>query len=97
MKKKWFMIGLLLVITAILVITNPSEKDYEAVFLTEMEKSDKNLKKYYKLERIDFYFFSTYTTFIANENGITHLGILGQFFRISDGQFDYPKWLELFH
>jgi hypothetical protein len=49
-----------------------------------------------KIERVNFYIFSTYTPFIYVESDVTHLGVFGHFIRISEGQFDYPRWLELF-
>lgn len=49
-----------------------------------------------KIERVNFYIFSTYTPFFYVEPGATDLGVFGHFIRISDGQFDYPWWLELF-
>jgi hypothetical protein len=48
------------------------------------------------IERINFFIFSTYIPVVYSEKGITHLGIMGKFIQISDGQFDYPVWLELF-
>ncbi|MFC4355043.1 hypothetical protein ACFO0S_08295 [Chryseomicrobium palamuruense] len=46
------------------------------------------------IEHYNFFLFSTYTPFVHDEYGITHLGTLGQFFPISEGQFDQPFWLE---
>jgi hypothetical protein len=95
MKKKW-MIAAVLMILFVLYSTNPTKQDYEAIYLQGVVESNEKFEKYYELERINFIFFSTYTPFIAHENGITHLGVLGHFFPITDGPFDYPNWLEFF-
>jgi hypothetical protein len=95
--KKWsFIIVIFIILFSLFALTNPTESDY----------NDFQLKKYgelplvsseIELERINFIVFSTYTPFRHYENGITHLGIMGKFIRISDGQFDYPTWLEFFN
>jgi hypothetical protein len=47
---------------------------------------------------INFYLFSTYAPMMPMDHyGIVHLGFIGIFFKISEGQYDYPKWLEFFH
>jgi hypothetical protein len=97
MKRKWMFIGLFFLAIITLTITNPSKEDYEAIFVHPHIKTAEIFNKHYQLERINFFLFSTYTPIVAEEHGKTHLGILGNFFPISDGQFDYPKWLELFN
>lgn len=46
------------------------------------------------IEHYNFFLFSTYTPFVYEDYGMTHLGFLGQFFPISEGQFDQVFWLE---
>jgi len=95
------------------LITNPTTESYmrfwENEFGEEMSLvgEDKGFVRYLevegdgkiplRVEKINFYVFSTYTPIIYNEHGVTHLGIFGKFIRISKGQFDYPRWLELFN
>jgi hypothetical protein len=97
MKRKWMLIGLVLFVVITLTTTNPSKEDYEAIFVHPHVKKAEIFNKHYELEHINFFLFSTYTPVVAEEHGKTQLGILGNFFAISDGQFDYPKWLELFN
>jgi hypothetical protein len=97
MKRKWMFIGLFFLAVITLTTTNPSQEDYEAIFVHPHLKKAENFNEHYQLEHLNFLLFSTYTPIVAEEHGKTHLGILGNFFPISDGQFDYPKWLELFN
>lgn len=41
-------------------------------------------------------FFQLIHHFFYVEPGAVHLGMFGHFFQISKGEFDYPRWLELF-
>ncbi|WP_442598802.1 hypothetical protein [Neobacillus sp. D3-1R] len=79
-----------------LFTTNPTEDDYDR-FSEKIygKQPDSNLPT--ELERLNFLFFSTYTPVVAFENGVTHLGIAGKFIKISEGQFDYPWFLEIFN
>jgi hypothetical protein len=97
MKMKWMFIGLFMIAVITLTTTNPTKEDYEAIFVHPHVKTAEIFNKNYQLERINFFLFSTYTPIVAEEHGKTYLGILGHFFPISEGQFDYPKWLELFN
>lgn len=87
---------LLFALSLIAAGTNPSEEEY-------LEMFDNSYKQMLpdgvevEIERVNFYLFSTYTPIVGFEHGVTHLGIYGSFFPISDGQFDYPGWLELFN
>ena len=83
------------ILFGLLALTNPNEDDYYAYEEKEYTGSLLNFE-YVELERINFIVFSTYTPFVHSENGITHLGVFGVFIQISDGQFDYPKWMNLF-
>jgi hypothetical protein len=99
MKKRYIIISLSLLMIIIALLTNPTKEDYisfrnkQGAFIHVYDKAG---NKVIKLERVNFYIFSTYTPFIYVEPGMTHLGMFGHFFQISDGQFDYPSWLELF-
>lgn len=97
MKRKWMLMVFFFLVVITLTTTNPSKEDYEAIFVHPHVKSSDIFNKHYQLEQINFFLFSTYTPIVAEEHGKTHLGILGQFFPISEGQFYYPKWLELFN
>ncbi|WP_059170438.1 hypothetical protein [Bacillus sp. FJAT-27445] len=93
-KRKRLVFGIVIIIVLVfLALTNPNETDYYKEF------GDPHLDSLYisKLERINFFVFSTYTPYFFTEHGITHLGIMGKFIQISDGQFDYPWWLEFFN
>ena len=81
------MISALLVLIFILSIaTNPTKQEY-LQFIGQEEIPE---SIHIQLEEVNFFIFSTYTPFVAHESGITHLGIFGHFYQISDGQFDYP-------
>ncbi|GAA0342995.1 hypothetical protein GCM10008967_36840 [Bacillus carboniphilus] len=96
MKKRWKIIAiLLLACLCLFLFTNPNTSDYEVFSTDKYGEAPTDLPL--EIERVNFFLFSTYTPVIASEHGITHLGIVGQFFQISDGQFDYPWWLELFN
>jgi hypothetical protein len=93
---KWFIIVAFILFIFVLTFTNPTEEDYQQFIVNEFGEppiSDLPVE----IERVDFVIFSTYTPIVAFEHGITHLGIGGIFLQISDGQFDYPWWLELFN
>ncbi|MFS1513747.1 hypothetical protein VQL36_15085 [Chengkuizengella sp. SCS-71B] len=85
----------------LLILTNPNLEDYKKYMAQEEERLGITVPKTPKIiiEHINFYLFSTYTPFVEviDENGVTHLGIFGKFFKVSDGQFDYPWWLEPFN
>jgi hypothetical protein len=90
-----FIIGFLLVFTFLAILTNPSKQDY--LSYTE-EQSGIATPESIEIERINFYLFSTYAPMMPMDHyGIVHLGFIGIFFKISEGQYDYPKWLEFFH
>ena len=92
--KKRHMISALLVLIFILsVATNPTKQEYlQFIGWGEIPESI-----HIQIERVNFFMYSTYTPIVAHESGITHLGIFGHFYQISDGQFDYPWGLEFFN
>lgn len=96
---KWKIVGSFLIVLVILCyFTNPTIEDYVAFSEEEFGPVPKDLTFEFENERINFYLFSTFAPKLPLDNyGIVHLGILGIFFPISDGQFDYPWWLEFFN
>jgi len=93
-QKKKFIISALFVLIIILCMnTNPTKQEY--LQFSGWSEPPKSI--HIQIERVNFFIFSTYTPIVAHESGITHLGILGNFYQISDGQFDYPRWLEFFN
>src|SRR4051812_49596384 len=96
MKKRFFFIVIFVILFCYLALTNPSESDYNEFQLKKYGEPPLAYSEV-KLEHINFIVFSTYTPYYRYENGITHLGIMGKFIQISDGQFDYPTWLEFFN
>ncbi|WP_075618517.1 hypothetical protein [Paenisporosarcina indica] len=92
-KKRYIVSTILVLLIGVSIATNPTKKEY-------LQSTDWNhipTTPSFYIERINFYLFSTYTPVVAHEHGITHLGIFGDFYQISDGQFDYPSWLEFFN
>ncbi|BCB02567.1 hypothetical protein [Bacillus sp. KH172YL63] len=75
-------------------LTNPSPTEYHQ-YMKQSAGEDKPTE--FQVEHVNFYMFSAYTPIAYGEYGITHIGVFGRFFPISDGQFDYPVWLEPFH
>ncbi|WP_316568705.1 hypothetical protein [Neobacillus sp. YIM B06451] len=96
-RKRWVFGIVIMVVLIFLAFTNPNEKDYYNFIENEYGKSPEDRLYFSELERINFFVFSTYTPIFITEHGITHLGIMGKFIQISDGQFDYPLWLRLFN
>ncbi|QFT87534.1 hypothetical protein FIU87_02620 [Bacillus sp. THAF10] len=79
MKRGWIGGGVVLLLIVIAILTNPTLADYEGEKGELLEG---------EVEHINFYVFSTYTPVVHHEHGITHLGIFGKFYQMSDGQFD---------
>ncbi|TMU87261.1 hypothetical protein FGG79_03790 [Bacillus sp. BHET2] len=84
---------LTIILFGIAILTNPKKDEY--IQFTEETIGEPAIDV--EVEQINFVIFSSYTPIIFGEHGITHLGIFGQFIQISEGQFDYPAWLELFN
>jgi hypothetical protein len=88
---------IILAVLGLFALTNPNESDYYDFTVKEFGQPPHELMLFSRVERINFFLFSSYTPYFFIENGVTHLGIMGKFIRISDGQFDYPWWLEFFN
>jgi len=93
MKKRYMISAFLVLLIVLLIATNPTKQEY----LQFNDWEEKPSSIHVQIERINFYVFSTYTPVVAHEHGMTHLGVFGDFYQISDGQFDYPWWLEFFN
>lgn len=95
MKKKMIIPGILVLLAALAVITNPTKEDYLAF---SEESSGVPTPAEVEIEHINFFLFSTFAPKGPMDHyGIVQLGLYGHFFQISDGQFDYPWWLEFFN
>ncbi|MDZ5472878.1 hypothetical protein SM124_14185 [Bacillus sp. 31A1R] len=94
-KVRLIILGLLVVLIISSLMTNPTTEEY--LKFTE-EESGIATPKNIEIERINFYIFSTYAPKRPLDNyGSVHLGFMGKFYQISEGQFDYPWWLEFFN
>jgi hypothetical protein len=94
-RKRNIMISALIAfLLLILLLTNPTTEDYIAF---SEEQIGAQMSDEVEIERINFLVFSTYAPIYVHEYGRVHLGMSGMFFPISNGQFDYPWWLEFFN
>lgn len=94
--KKYSLLVLFFTMLLVGFFTNPSEEEYlEMTGEPIYEELPEGLEM--EVERVNFFLFSAYTPVVAGEHGMTHLGVYGRFFQISNGQFDYPVWLEVFN
>jgi hypothetical protein len=76
-------------------MTNPTKQEY---LQFSEEQSGIPTPSWVEIERINFYLFSTYAPKMPIDHyGIVHLGFMGNFFQISEGQYDYPWWLKFFN
>lgn len=95
MKNRYLTGGILAFIILLALLTNPSEEQY--LRFSEDRYGTIETPISMEIERINFLVFTAYTPIYFNEHGITHIGAFSTFFQISDGQFDYPMWLEIFN
>ena len=91
-KKMTIISTFILLIIILFISTNPTTQDY-LLYQDWKEISNPHIQ----IERKNFYLFSAYTPIVAHEHGMTHLVLMGNFYQISDGQFDYPWWLNFFN
>ena len=75
-------------------MTNPTKEEY---LQFSEEQSGIATPLSVEIERINFFIFSTYAPKFFDHYGIVHLGFMDNFFQISEGQYDYPWWLEFFN
>ncbi|WLD94565.1 hypothetical protein [Alkalihalobacillus sp. AL-G] len=92
LKKKYIISGFFVLLILLCIATNPTKQEYVLFSkgrIGEAPPSD------IQIEVKNFYVFSTFAPKLPMDHyGIVHLGFMGKFFRISDGQYDYPVWLE---
>ncbi|WP_430787340.1 hypothetical protein VBD025_16190 [Virgibacillus flavescens] len=100
MKKRYVICALFILLIFLSIVTNPSKRDYINFVDFNEEKLEASFSDNVDLEveRINFLLFSTYSVIEVrtDSHSAVDLGFMGHFFRISDGQYDYPWWLELF-
>lgn len=95
MSMRYFIVLFLIGLCAASIMTNPSTKSY---LQFSEEETGVEKPEEVEVERINFFLFSTYASKGPMDHyGKVHLGFMGRFYQISDGQFDYPVWLEFFH
>ena len=98
-KKRVIMGSLLGIFLLVALLSNPTKKDYmEYTNFNETNAVSFKEPVDIEIERINFFIFSTYAPKdkVLESYGIVHLGFMNNFFQISDGQYDYPGWLEFF-
>ena len=93
-RKRYIIWVIILLIIILSIMTNPTKEEY---LQYSEEQSGIAPPPSLEIERINFYLFSTYASKLFDHYGIVHLGFMGNFFQISEGQFDYPWWLEFFN
>ncbi|MFE7061991.1 hypothetical protein ACFVAD_07550 [Sutcliffiella sp. NPDC057660] len=98
--RKRYIIGALLVFFILSMVTNPTKQDYiNYTNFNEKKMEESHEQLDFEVERINFFLFSTYAVkeLALDHYGNVHLGFMGNFFQISEGQYDYPGWLEFFN
>ncbi|WP_223254476.1 hypothetical protein [Bacillus sp. HNG] len=99
--KKRYILGALLILFLILsLVKNPTQQDYiDYANFSEKQAESFNENVDFEIELINFYLFSTYAPKekTLDHYGNVHLGFMGHFFQVSEGQYDYPWWLEFFN
>ncbi|MCF6136568.1 hypothetical protein [Pseudalkalibacillus berkeleyi] len=95
MRIRFAIVIFLIVLCTASILTNPSTESY---LQFSEEKSGVMKPAEVEVERINFFLFSTYAPKGPMDHyGIVHLGFMNRFYQISEGQYDYPVWLEFFH
>lgn len=93
-RKSHIISALLIFILVSSIAINPTKQDY----LEFSEDHHVSTPSSIEIERMNFYLFSTYTPVMPMDHyGIVYIGFMGNFFQVSDGQYDYPWWLEFFN
>ncbi|RHW38112.1 hypothetical protein D1B31_15155 [Neobacillus notoginsengisoli] len=95
MAKKLGIIAAALLVAGILAFFNPSEKDF-VVYAEEKFPDRPSVAHPDDIEKADLLLFSIYTPIVADEYGVSHLGIMGQFIELSRENLKPPIWMELF-
>ncbi|WP_246943526.1 hypothetical protein [Bacillus pinisoli] len=90
--KKVFITVSVLFFMVMSVLFNPSKEEY---IKFDENRSGVSMPEHARIAEADFIFFSIYASVPKNtvdEYGILHLGFLGLFFQLTDGQFDESIW-----
>ncbi|WP_431307302.1 hypothetical protein [Ferdinandcohnia quinoae] len=94
-KKKSIITGLLILFMILAIVTNPTKQEY---LQFSEEQAGIPTPSSVEIEKINFGLFSTYAPkVLKDEYGIVHIGFMGKFFQVSNGQYDYPWWLDFFN
>lgn len=93
-KKRWLTITvfILLIILTVSAFTNPTKEDY--IKFSEAETGI-SIPESVRIDEANFIFFTVYAPAHINtidEYGIAHLGFMGHFFKVTDGQYDDSIW-----
>lgn len=92
-RNRYIIFGFLGLFVILSILTNPTKQEY--IHFSE-KQSGLSKPDNKEIERKNFFIFSTYAPKVHNEYGIVHLGFMTNFFQISEGQYDYPRWLKFF-
>ncbi|WP_349408287.1 hypothetical protein [Pseudalkalibacillus sp. SCS-8] len=95
LKRKHLVISVLILLLFVTFFLNPTTEEY---LQYSEETTGIQTPSDIEIERLDFFVFSTYAPKTPHDHyGIVHLGFMGTFFQISEGQYDYQWLLEFFH
>jgi hypothetical protein len=92
LKKLVFTFSVLLLLLIISALTNPTKEDY--IKFDEAETGIP-IPENVRIAEANFFFFSVFAPAPKNtidEYGIIHLGFMGHFFKVTNGQFDDSIW-----
>lgn len=85
-------LGALLLFMALAYFTNPSKEDY---LRYDQENTGISIPENVHISESDFLFFSIFASSPENtidEFGKVHIGFMGFFLQVSDGQYDDSVW-----
>jgi hypothetical protein len=91
-KKRLFPYSLLLLVLLISALTNPTREDF-----IKFDEADTGvpIPESVRIAEANFFFFSIYAPThkdTIDEYGIIHLGFMGHFFKVTNGQYDVSIW-----
>jgi hypothetical protein len=90
-------IVVLLLLLIVAALTNPTKQDY---INFDEERTGIAIPENVRIVKANFYFFSVYASAPMNtidEYGIAHLGFMGNFYQVTNGQYDDSIWETFFH
>jgi hypothetical protein len=91
-KKLVSMFSVLLLFLLLSALTNPTKAEFIKFDKTE---TGITIPDTVQIAEANFFFFSIYAPMPKNtieEFGIVHLGFMGHFFKVTDGQYDDSIW-----